>query len=146
MYKRPTNPPSTFEEGSHIFPTATPTLAALAPNLHINTMGNLCGKPSKESDPFSQPGRTVGSTPPSQSAPRAGVPKITGQGQTLGGSSAGDRDEARRAAARAAEVSAIPRHKAGLKSLSGCRNEQQKRISPKASLNGIWRNRGHRQE
>ncbi|KAK0509828.1 hypothetical protein JMJ35_008222 [Cladonia borealis] len=66
-------------------------------------MGNLCGKPSKESDPFSQPGRTVGSTPPSQSAPRAGVPKITGQGHTLGGSSTGDRDEARNAAARAAE-------------------------------------------
>lgn len=80
-------------------------------------MGNLCGKPAKESDPFSQPGRTVGSAPPSQSAPRAGVPKITSQGQTLGGSSTGDRDEARKAAARAAEVSAFCRHKAGLKSL-----------------------------
>ena len=109
-------------------------------------MGNLCGKPSKESDPFSQPGRTVGSTPPSQFAPRAGVPKITGQGQTLGGSSAGDRNEARKAAARAAEVSAIRCNKAGLKLLSGCRNEQQKRISQKASLNGIWRNRRRKLE
>lgn len=69
-------------------------------------MGNICGKESKSSDPFSQPGRTIGSAPPSQSAPRASVPKISGQGQTLGGSgSGGDRDDARRAAARAAEVS-----------------------------------------
>ncbi|KAL2051934.1 hypothetical protein ABVK25_007849 [Lepraria finkii] len=67
-------------------------------------MGNLCGKPSKP-DPFSQPGRTVGSAPPHSSTPRATIPKTTGQGQTLGGPNAasGDRDEARRAAARAAE-------------------------------------------
>ncbi|KAL2043618.1 hypothetical protein N7G274_003925 [Stereocaulon virgatum] len=73
-------------------------------------MGNLCGKPSK-SDPFSQPGRTVGSAPPPSTAPRATIPKTTTtttttQGQNLGGptTAAGDnRDEARRAAARAAE-------------------------------------------
>ncbi|KAK3176173.1 hypothetical protein OEA41_007496 [Lepraria neglecta] len=71
-------------------------------------MGNLCGKPSKP-DPFSQPGRTVGSAPTPSSTLRATIPKTTGQGQgqgqTLGGSNAasGDRDEARRAAARAAE-------------------------------------------
>ena len=66
-------------------------------------MGNLCGKPSKENDPFSQPGRTVGSAPPTQIKPRASVPKIGGQGQKLGGSG-GESSDARSAAARAAEV------------------------------------------
>jgi len=66
-------------------------------------MGNLCGKPSKENDPFSQPGRTVGSAPPTQTKPRASVPKIGGQGQKLGGSSGGESSDARSAAARAAE-------------------------------------------
>ena len=70
-------------------------------------MGNICGKESKTSDPFSQPGRTIGSAPPSQPAPRAAVPKISGQGQTLGGKSVGEPDDARRAAARAAEVGAL---------------------------------------
>ncbi|MCJ1273634.1 hypothetical protein MMC21_001427 [Puttea exsequens] len=63
-------------------------------------MGNLCGKQSKD-DPFSQPGRTVGSAPTPQ--PRASVPRISGQGHTLGGSGTVHRDEARREAARAAE-------------------------------------------
>lgn len=67
-------------------------------------MGNICGKESKSSDPFSQPGRTVGSAPPSQTAPRATVPKISGPGQTLGGASGGEPNDARRAAAKAAEV------------------------------------------
>ena len=67
-------------------------------------MGNLCGKPSKENDPFSQPGRTVGSIPPPQPNPRASVPKISSQGQKLGGPSSGEGSDARSAAARAAEV------------------------------------------
>ena len=67
-------------------------------------MGNLCGKASKENDPFSQPGRTVGSAPPPQSNPRASVPKIGSQGQKLGGSSGGESGDAKSAAARAAEV------------------------------------------
>ena len=67
-------------------------------------MGNLCGKPSKDNDPFSQPGRTVGSAPPPQPNPRASVPKINSQGQKLGGSSGGESNDARSAAARAAEV------------------------------------------
>ena len=70
-------------------------------------MGNICGKESKTSDPFSQPGRTVGSTPTPQTAPRAAVPKISSQGQTLGGKSGNEPDDARRAAARAAEVSIL---------------------------------------
>lgn len=67
-------------------------------------MGNLCGKSSKENDPFSQPGRTVGSAPPLQPNPRASVPKIGSQGQKLGGPSGGESSDARSAAARAAEV------------------------------------------
>lgn len=66
-------------------------------------MGNLCGKPSKESDPFSQPGRALGSAPPPQST-RVSVPKVNSQGQKLGGSSAKDGSDARSAAAWAAEV------------------------------------------
>ena len=75
-------------------------------------MGNLCGKPSKESDPFSQPGRTVDSGPPPQPNPRASVPKISGQGQgqKLGGSSSGESNDARSAAARAAEVCILDEH------------------------------------
>ncbi|KAL9133849.1 MAG: hypothetical protein Q9175_004969 [Cornicularia normoerica] len=79
-------------------------------------MGNLCGKPSKENDPFSQPGRTVGSVPPSKSNPRASVPKISSQGQKLGGSSTGESSDAKSAAARAAEERAKanqPRGKLG---------------------------------
>lgn len=72
-------------------------------------MGNICGKESKPSDPFSQPGRTVGTAPPSQAAPRAAVPKISGPGQTLGGGSGGEPNDARRAAARAAEVRLVRR-------------------------------------
>ena len=67
-------------------------------------MGNLCGKPSKENDPFSQPGRTIGSAPPPQPNPRVAVPKINSQGQKLGGSSGREGGDARSAAARAAEV------------------------------------------
>ena len=70
-------------------------------------MGNLCGKPSKDSDPFAQPGRTLGSAPPQSSNPRVGVPKISGtgsQGKTLGGPASGEEGDARSAAAKAAEV------------------------------------------
>ncbi|MCJ1245039.1 hypothetical protein MMC30_002240 [Trapelia coarctata] len=71
-------------------------------------MGNCFGKPSAafSSDPFAQPGRTLGNAPP---APRASVPpKISSQrGKTLGaqpGSSEGpEASDARRAAAKAAE-------------------------------------------
>lgn len=69
-------------------------------------MGNLCGKESKPS-PFDQPGRTVGSAPPSTDG-RAPVPKIGTQSRPLGssGSSHGVSD-ARQAAAKAAEVRSI---------------------------------------
>ena len=70
-------------------------------------MGNLCGKPSKENDPFAQPGRTLGSVPAKPSEPRASIATINSRGQTLGGSrggGAGDSSDARSAAAKAAEV------------------------------------------
>ena len=69
-------------------------------------MGNLCGKES--SDPFAQPGRTLGSAPPpSEGTSRlpAGVSStVGGPGHTLGGSGPSATDDARRAAALAAEV------------------------------------------
>lgn len=68
-------------------------------------MGNLCGKASKESDPFAQPGRTLGSAPQKSAEPRAPIPRIDGQGRTLGGGSSGQGADARSAAAKAAEVS-----------------------------------------
>ncbi|KAL6869250.1 hypothetical protein ACO1O0_000574 [Amphichorda felina] len=91
-------------------------------------MGNICGK--VEADPFSSPGRTVGSAPPTgpQSAP---VPKratVGGPGRTLGGSGTGGQgakgaaaagggvalpDEARRRAAEAAEARAASSKPAG---------------------------------
>ncbi|KAL9636625.1 MAG: hypothetical protein Q9164_002704 [Protoblastenia rupestris] len=70
-------------------------------------MGNLCGKPSKDTDPFAQPGRTLGPAPPQPSNPRASVPKISGgtgsQGKTLGGDTSAEQSDARSAAAKAAE-------------------------------------------
>ncbi|MCJ1486731.1 hypothetical protein MMC06_006909 [Schaereria dolodes] len=68
-------------------------------------MGNLCGKESKDSDPFAQPGRTVGPAPSIQSNARAPIPpKISSQGRPLGGPSASTEiSDARRAAAKAAE-------------------------------------------
>lgn len=82
---------------------ASTNVIVVASALYI-IMGNLCGKQSDDSDPFSQPGRTIGSAPQAQQNPRAGVPKIKGPGQTLGGST-GSATDARSAAARAAEVS-----------------------------------------
>ncbi|MCJ1336037.1 hypothetical protein MMC09_001312 [Bachmanniomyces sp. S44760] len=70
-------------------------------------MGNICGKQSQDVDPFDQPGRTVGSTPSANPAPRASVPpKVTGQGRQLGGygtTSNTSKQDARSAAASAAE-------------------------------------------
>ncbi|KAK2752784.1 hypothetical protein FQN55_005916 [Onygenales sp. PD_40] len=73
-------------------------------------MGNICSKSANKSDPFSQPGRVLGSAPtPSSQPPRAAVPpKVnaarTTPGRTLGGSQApGPVEGARSAAAQAAE-------------------------------------------
>ncbi|MCJ1252472.1 hypothetical protein MMC24_000278 [Lignoscripta atroalba] len=68
-------------------------------------MGNLCGKESKDSDPFAEPGRTVNSAPPPSADARSSVPpRITSQGRPLGGSSpSADASDARQAAANAAQ-------------------------------------------
>jgi hypothetical protein len=87
---------------SHRLATSAPISLSLRTDSRQPT-GALCGKQSISDDPFAQPGRTVGSAPPPQT--RASVPKVSGQGQTLGGSSTGGGGgDARSAAAKAAEV------------------------------------------
>ena len=75
-------------------------------------MGNICSKSANKDDNFSSPGRPLGANSDAPQPTRAPVPqqKLTSNtpGRTLG--SAGDTgrsspDDARKAAARAAEVS-----------------------------------------
>src|SRR5436305_8239916 len=68
-------------------------------------MGNLCSKSANEADPFARPGRVLGnSSQPSPGPPRRNLTANT-PGRTLGGSeSTTAAEDARRAAARAAEV------------------------------------------
>ncbi|KAI9794678.1 MAG: hypothetical protein M1833_007394 [Piccolia ochrophora] len=70
-------------------------------------MGCNCGKQSRENDPFASPGRTLSSAPPPASGtarvPRNAAPHSDSlPGRTLGGRS-NTEDDARRAAASAAE-------------------------------------------
>jgi len=77
-------------------------------------MGNICSRGANPSDPFSRPGRVLGtsesSTTGGKTAPRASVPpKVTGPGRTLGGNGgAPDGGDARSKAAEAAQVSQVP--------------------------------------
>ena len=67
-------------------------------------MGNLCGK--ETSDPFAQPGRTLGSSPKPATGTARLPHRIAGPaagGRTLGGRM--ETDDARMAAAQAAQVS-----------------------------------------
>src|ERR1700722_15577720 len=68
-------------------------------------MGNLCSKSANEADPFAQPGRVLGnSSQPSSGPPPRNLTAST-PGRALGGSeSTTAAEDARRAAARAAEV------------------------------------------
>ena len=66
-------------------------------------MGNCFGRQSSSSNNFATPGHTVGNATP-EPAPPAAVPKIIGQGRSLGGGQASDTSDARAAAAKAAEV------------------------------------------
>src|SRR5271168_3639127 len=69
-------------------------------------MGSLCSKSANEADPFAQPGRVLGNS--SQPSPPRNLTAST-PGRTLGGSeSTTAAEDARRAAARAAEV--LERH------------------------------------
>ena len=67
-------------------------------------MGGLCSKSANEAEPFAQPGRVLGNNSQPSAAPLP--PKITSgtPGRTLGGESTAAADDARSAAARAAEV------------------------------------------
>lgn len=85
-------------------------------------MGNICSKSSNETDAFSQPGRVLGASSQQSSAtPSAATPKkisATTPGRTLGGQSSAraEEDNARSAAARAAEVSCLilePKNRTG---------------------------------
>lgn len=74
-------------------------------------MGNLCSKSANQSDNFSSPGRVLGGAAADQGRTTAPVPaKITAStpGRTLGSSqNPGGQEDARSAAAKAAEVSAM---------------------------------------
>lgn len=74
-------------------------------------MGNICSKSSNQPENFSTPGRTLGSASQTPKATTAPVPKkvtTSTPGRTLGGrDEAPSPDDARRAAAKAAEVSSV---------------------------------------
>ena len=68
-------------------------------------MGNLCSKSANEADPFAQPGRVLGNSSQPSSVPPPRNLTASTPGRTLGGSeSTTAAEDARRAAARAAEV------------------------------------------
>jgi hypothetical protein len=96
-------------------------------------MGNLCGKESSP-DPFSQPGRTLSSAPPTSNTKTSSVPrKVGGPPRTLGSNSSGtnpqssaQQEDARRKAAEAAEVSIeLHAYKATLNTIPWGRTELQ---------------------
>ncbi|CRG85143.1 hypothetical protein PISL3812_02271 [Talaromyces islandicus] len=72
-------------------------------------MGNICSRSANQADdPFSQPGRVLGSSAAPAAGPpaRASVPsnrKIQGAGRTLGGSTSGETENARNMAGEAAQ-------------------------------------------
>jgi hypothetical protein len=68
-------------------------------------MGSLCSKSANEADPFAQPGRVLGNSSQPSSVPPPRNLTASTPGRTLGGSeSTTAAEDARRAAARAAEV------------------------------------------
>ncbi|EXJ85963.1 hypothetical protein A1O1_06332 [Capronia coronata CBS 617.96] len=97
-------------------------------------MGNICSKSANKPDPFSTPGRTLaegsGPNPSTQNKPTTAPlpPKLTSStpGRTLGGPDSSSRaDDARSAAARAAEERAAKANRAGGK-LSAQLSSQKK--------------------
>ncbi|CZR61084.1 uncharacterized protein PAC_10980 [Phialocephala subalpina] len=107
-------------------------------------MGNLCGKESSSSDPFSQPGRTLSSAPPQNPKPISSLPKkVGGPPRTLGsGSAAPDAggsaaEDARRKAAEAAEARANAANKP--KGKLGSQLAEQKKQTQNSTLSDASR-------
>ncbi|KAL1853027.1 hypothetical protein Plec18167_005686 [Paecilomyces lecythidis] len=104
-------------------------------------MGNICSRSANKSDPFSQPGRVLGSAPPADSAPRAPLPpKVNsmGPGRTLGGASGGsstDAEDARSKAALAAQKRAEAQANASNKGKLGSQLAAQKAQTHTQTLN-----------
>ena len=121
-------------------------------------MGNLCGKPSSSSsppskptsDPFSRPGRTLGSAPsstPQPSNPRAPIPQHQAQkipsNNNNNNNNSGDGDgEAKSAAARAAEQRASQKPKGKL----GKELERQRAQTMQGSLEEASREERRRRD
>jgi hypothetical protein len=115
QYASPSVTGSSIGATCHALPYLTPSLlkrprqsCCKAPHLTQDCdMGNLCGKPAKDDDNFSAPGRPVNSTAPppkaAAAAPIAKPAKAQIANRTLGGTN-GSAEGPRAAAARAAEV------------------------------------------
>ncbi|KAI1616719.1 hypothetical protein EDD37DRAFT_66324 [Exophiala viscosa] len=91
-------------------------------------MGNLCSKSANQPDNFSNPGRTLGEDPQTRSEPGPRPRNLTATtpGRTLGATEGPPSpDDARSAAARAAEERAAKANKSGGK-LSAQLSEQKK--------------------
>ncbi|CAM1506760.1 Fc.00g064010.m01.CDS01 [Cosmosporella sp. VM-42] len=109
-------------------------------------MGNICGK--TESEPFSQPGRVLGTAPPPNYGTAAVPKKVGGPPRTLGGGAPAEggsslaQDDARRKAAEAAEARAKALGKGGkLKSQLDAQKKQNRVDTLKDASNQELRSR-----
>ncbi|CAL8583350.1 hypothetical protein XPA_008975 [Xanthoria parietina] len=122
-------------------------------------MGNLCSRSSNKPDNFSTPGRVIGSSSsasaPTQTPtqnPRAQIPtgKRQGQGRTLGSpaatAAAGQENEARDAAARAAEQRAHSAKTTANKGKLGRELEKQRGQKRTETLEGVSAEERRRRE
>ncbi|KAI4106568.1 MAG: hypothetical protein LQ339_003028 [Xanthoria mediterranea] len=118
-------------------------------------MGNLCSRSSNKPDNFSTPGRVVGSSSSSSApaaptqTPRAQIPKGHGQGRTLGSTTtaaAGRENEARDAAARAAEERAHSAKTTATKGKLGRELEKQRGQKRTETLEGMSAEERRRRE
>ncbi|KAL1992340.1 hypothetical protein VTN49DRAFT_4372 [Thermomyces lanuginosus] len=98
-------------------------------------MGNVCSRSANKSDPFSQPGRVLGSASTSGQTPaKASTPPrvARGPGRTLGGgTSSGDAGDARAKAAEAAQKRAEAMSAANKGKYSKQLEEQKKKTQQK---------------
>ncbi|PGH33335.1 hypothetical protein GX50_03812 [[Emmonsia] crescens] len=96
-------------------------------------MGSLCSKSANPAEPFTQPGRVLGTNPNPPQAPRASLPRKVGSsqanpGRTLGGGQGPGqgKDDPRNAAARAAEERAAKQTSTAKKGKLGSQLAAQK--------------------